>query len=132
MKQSYIVGILVIAGFVAFGASAFRSAAARYVGFAEARSATFTVQVKGRLDRGSVRLDTKTHELRFDLVDERGDRLPVVYAGTEPANFRQAPEVVAVGRYREGVLEAQRLLVKCPSKYQGQGEAHPSNVPVGE
>jgi len=131
VKKSYIIGLLVIGAFVAFGASAFKNAAARYVTFAEAKAATVTVQVKGKLDPDSLRLDRRNHALHFDLVNAQGERLPVVYAGPEPANLRQAPEVVAVGRYAGSALEAERLLVKCPSKYEGQGE-HPGNVPVGE
>ena len=37
----------------------------------------------------------------------------------KPGNFNEATQVVAIGRYRDGVLEAEKLLVKCPSKYQG-------------
>ena len=30
--------------------------------------------------------------------------------------------MVAIGRFQEGRLEAEKLLVKCPSKYQGVEE----------
>jgi cytochrome c-type biogenesis protein CcmE len=40
----------------------------------------------------------------------------------KPGNFNEATQVVAIGRYRDGVLEAEKLLVKCPSKYQGLDE----------
>ena len=29
------------------------------------------------------------------------------------------PQIVAIGSYESGVFEAEQLLVKCPSKYQG-------------
>jgi cytochrome c-type biogenesis protein CcmE len=73
----------------------------------------------GSLDKESDRYDTSTQKLSFDLVDERGRRMTVVYGGTKPANFRDAISIVAIGRYRQGRIEAERLLVKCPSKYQG-------------
>jgi cytochrome c-type biogenesis protein CcmE len=44
----------------------------------------------------------------------------VVYRGIKPANFRDALSIVAIGRYESGALHAEKLLVKCPSKYQGQ------------
>ena len=31
----------------------------------------------------------------------------------------QAISIVAIGRFREGHIDAEKLLVKCPSKYQG-------------
>jgi cytochrome c-type biogenesis protein CcmE len=45
--------------------------------------------------------------------------MPVVYRGIRPGNFRDAISIVAIGRYREGRIDAEKLLVKCPSKYQG-------------
>ncbi len=76
-------------------------------------------QVMGGLDKTSDRYDTATQRLSFDLVDQKGRRMPVVYGGIRPANFKDAISIVAIGRYREGRIEAEKLLVKCPSKYQG-------------
>ena len=43
----------------------------------------------------------------------------VAYKGLKPGNFNDATQVVAIGRFHGGTLEAEKLLVKCPSKYQG-------------
>ncbi|MDH7571627.1 MAG: cytochrome c maturation protein CcmE [Armatimonadota bacterium] len=130
MKKAHAIGIGVILVFGAFGATAFKDAATPYVSFDEARAAASTVQVKGRLDTGSIRVDSTTHRLCFDLLDSQTGRLPVVYSGAEPGNFRQASEVVVVGRYTEGAFAAEKVLVKCPSKYQSQGTSHPQGVPM--
>ena len=45
--------------------------------------------------------------------------MPVVYRGIQPGNFKDAISIVAIGRYQDGRIEAEKLLVKCPSKYQG-------------
>ncbi|HOM80933.1 MAG TPA: cytochrome c maturation protein CcmE [Armatimonadota bacterium] len=129
MRKSHVIGGILILGFLGLGAGAFQSAATRYVSVEEARRSPRTVQVKGRVEKESIRVDPKTLSLRFDLVDDAGDRLPVTYAGAEPGGFRQAPAVVAVGRYEGGVFIAQSLLVKCPSKYEGVAESHPENLP---
>ena len=42
-----------------------------------------------------------------------------MYRGVRPGNFKDAISIVAIGRYHEGRIEAEKLLVKCPSKYQG-------------
>ncbi len=43
------------------------------------------------------------------------------YKGLKPANFEDAISIVAIGQYDESSkeFEANKLLVKCPSKYQG-------------
>jgi cytochrome c-type biogenesis protein CcmE len=45
--------------------------------------------------------------------------MPVTYRGIKPGNFKDAISIVAIGSYRDGHVEAEKLLVKCPSKYQG-------------
>ena len=45
--------------------------------------------------------------------------MPVVYRGIRPGNFKDAISIVAIGRYHDNRIEAEKLLVKCPSKYQG-------------
>jgi cytochrome c-type biogenesis protein CcmE len=58
--------------------------------------------------------------LTFRLRDEAGEEAWVVYAGAKPEGFEQADNVVAVGRYQGSQFTADKLLVKCPSKYQGR------------
>ena len=119
MKRGYwIAGILAL-GFVALGLTAFQRTLTPYVSFEEARQARRTVQVMGALDKTSDRYDTSSQELSFDLLDGNGSRLPVVYRGTRPANFKDAISIVAIGRFERGSIQADKLLVKCPSKYQG-------------
>jgi cytochrome c-type biogenesis protein CcmE len=119
LKRGYLVaGILAIL-FVGLGITSFQKTLTPYVSFDKARDSRGVVQVMGSLDKTSDRYDPKSQELSFELLDEQGGRIPVAYRGTRPANFKDAISIVAIGRYREGRIEAERLLVKCPSKYQG-------------
>jgi cytochrome c-type biogenesis protein CcmE len=119
MKKGYwFAGALALA-FVALGVTAFQKTLTPYLSFEEARRARGVVQVMGSLDKQSDRYDTGRQELSFDLVDANGHRMGVVYRGIRPGNFRDAISIVAIGRYRDGRVEAEKLLVKCPSKYQG-------------
>jgi cytochrome c-type biogenesis protein CcmE len=79
-----------------------------------------SVQVMGSLEKGSEKYDSNVQELAFSIIDDHGRTLPVVYRGIKPANFQDALSIVAIGRYESGALHAEKLLVKCPSKYQGQ------------
>ncbi len=119
MKAKYLIGIVIIIVFVIFGALSFRKTLTPYVSFVEARRTGSTVQVIGEVVFPEVKYDIKTHQLQFPITDDNQDKIMVVYSGTKPANFEQATSVVVIGRYKNGIFEADQLLVKCPSKYQG-------------
>ena len=119
MKKGYWVAVVLALAFITLGVTAFNKTLTPYLTFDEARKARGVVQVMGGLDKESDRYDTAKQELRFDLIDAEGHRMPVAYRGIKPGNFKDAISIVAIGSYREGHIEAEKLLVKCPSKYQG-------------
>jgi cytochrome c-type biogenesis protein CcmE len=119
MKKGYWIAALLALGFVLFGVTAFQKTLTPYLNFDEARTSKGVVQVMGALDKSSDRYDNGTQELSFSLLDEQGRSMPVAYRGIRPGNFKDAISIVAIGRYRNGRIEAEKLLVKCPSKYQG-------------
>lgn len=119
MKKGYWIAAVMILAFVGFGLSAFQKTLTPYLSFEEATKTKGVVQVMGSLDKQSDRYDDKTEQLTFDLLDTTGHRMPVVYRGLRPGNFKDAVSIVAIGRYQDGRIEAEKLLVKCPSKYQG-------------
>lgn len=114
-----VAGVVLIGAFIAFGAGSFSSNLTPYVTFDKARTSAGAVQVAGKLVEHSDRFDEATSRLRFVIQDDRGQKLEIAYKGPKPGNFHEATQVVAIGRYSSGVLEAEKLLVKCPSKYQG-------------
>lgn len=117
-----IVGIALLIGFAGFSFAAFRTSLTPYVSFSEARDARRVVQVAGALDKGSGRFDEASSTLHFRLEDpQAGATLPVRYNGLRPANFEDAISIVAIGHWDASTQEfaARKLLVKCPSKYQG-------------
>jgi cytochrome c-type biogenesis protein CcmE len=121
----YILGTVLILAFAGFALASFQSSLTPYVPFDQARAAERVVQVAGGLAKDSSSYDDTTHSLHFRLVDkESGDTLPVRYQGLKPANFEDAVSIVAIGSYSSdaGTFEAEKLLVKCPSKYQGLEE----------
>ena len=135
MKTKYIIGITIIVIFAVFGAMSFKKTLTPYVSFEEARSSGANVQVIGEVVFSEVEYDLDSHQLRFPILDETGQRMMVTYGGAKPANFEQAEEVVVIGRYENESFKADQLLVKCPSKYQGspKGDSvevqHPESIP---
>jgi cytochrome c-type biogenesis protein CcmE len=121
MKKAYWAGAALIAAFLVLGLTTFSSSMTPYVSFDEAQKSPRTVQVMGGLEKGSSRYDTTSKTLFFNLVDLESKRvLPVAYRDVKPANFEDAVSIVAIGKYGNGGFQAEKLLVKCPSKYQGQ------------
>lgn len=121
-KSWTVVGIALLLGFAGFAFATFRTTLTPYVSFEEAQSAGRVVQVAGALEKDSTRYDEKAEALFFALQDPAtGTTLPVRYHGLRPANFEDAISIVAIGHWNKGAneFEAQKLLVKCPSKYQG-------------
>ena len=119
MKKGYWIAAVMTLAFVGFGLSAFQKTLTPYLSFDDAKKTKGVVQVMGALDKESDRYDDKTEQLSFELVDPNGHRMPVVYRGLRPGNFKDAISIVAIGRFQDGRIEAEKLLVKCPSKYQG-------------
>ncbi len=125
MKPKFIIGAAVILLFSIFGFSAFNSAVTPYVSFQEARESSRQVQVMGYLEKGEEwGYNTEEGRLEFSMRDEEKENLmPVVYHGAQPSNFEHADSIVAVGQYDDvdDIFFADRLLVKCPSKYEEGG-----------
>ena len=128
MNKRYIVGIAVIVLCGVIGFTAFKDSLTPYVGFAEAKALDRSCQVMGEVDKENVRYDLEGGILHFTIIDEDGHTMPVSYQGVKPGNFDQASSVVCNGQVIDGTFKADRLLVKCPSKYQGleeEGEDNP-------
>jgi cytochrome c-type biogenesis protein CcmE len=125
MKIKLIIGIIVIALFGIWGISAFLETTVKYVSFEEARHSEKTVQVTGAVDFDTVEYDAEIQKLTFTIIEtdvEKGrkpDRLDIIYSGVIPGNFDQATSVMVRGKRSANGFFAEKLFVKCPSKYQG-------------
>lgn len=121
MKKAYWAGAVLLLGFLALGLSTFSKSMTPYVSFQEAKSSRRTVQVMGALQKDTTRYDTASSTLLFTLVDPKTHEvIPVAYKDVKPGNFEDAISIVAIGKYDGATFTAEKLLVKCPSKYQGE------------
>ena len=76
------------------------------------------VRVGGTVDGSSITYDASQVLLKFDLV-EGEDTLPVIYKGARPDMLRDGAQALVEGKYGPGgMFEANKLLLKCPSKYE--------------
>ncbi len=119
MNLKIFIGIFIIIVFMVFGALSFRKNLTPYVSFEQAKKSEGVVQIIGKLVLDETEYDLKKNLLYFTLKNQKGERLSVVYDGIKPANFEQATDIVVIGKYEFDKFVAEQVLVKCPSKYQG-------------
>lgn len=122
-----IVAAVIVAtvGFLVFSAMGSSMAYFQTVGELRAADRDLTgepLRIGGGVLAGSVEQGLGT-ELRFTITDGT-DTLPVVYDGVVPDIFSEDVQVVAEGRIGpDGVLVADTLLAKCPSRFEAEDSA---------
>ena len=53
----------------------------------------------------------------FYMKDQIGNIQKVIYRGTKPDGFDRTEKIVVSGEMNHGIFEADKILMKCPSKY---------------
>lgn len=87
------------------------------------------VRVAGIIAEGSVRGDVDRLDVTFDVIDPEGRRVTVHTSKVLPDPFAETRETIVEGLYEgpapegadpgnAGRIEAARITVKCPSRYQ--------------
>ena len=121
MKSKYTLGTILIVCLMFFAGVNLGKYATPYVSIEEAIELDYSVQVKGARVEGSAQYNSENEMFEFQLSDGEGRVIQVKYPEPKPSNFDRASEVVAVGVYRDGAFWADRILIKCPSKYEVEG-----------
>lgn len=132
MKISHVILLLVIA--VAIGVIISTSGdASQYVSFDEAQelavdSPEEKVHVVGKLKKnnfGEIEgmnynpgLDPNYFE--FVILDNKNREERVVYLSPKPQDFEKSEQIVIIGSFKGKVFKADKILMKCPSKYENK------------
>jgi cytochrome c-type biogenesis protein CcmE len=130
MKKSYILLIAIIG--IAIGVIVSTSGnTSQYVNFDEAEElaksdAKAKVHVVGHLKKdayGNIlgmnyvpHVDPNFFE--FVLIDNNNKEQIVQYYQPKPQDIERSEQVVIVGNARNGIFVADKILLKCPSKYE--------------
>ncbi|MCY3897148.1 MAG: cytochrome c maturation protein CcmE [Caldilineaceae bacterium] len=83
------------------------------------------LRVNGVVVEGSEDWNAEEVTLRFKIEDEEnpGRQLSIVHYEPRPDNFHRAASVIVEGELLQGgVIEADVLLLKCPSRYEESPE----------
>lgn len=76
------------------------------------------VRVSGMVDETSIDYQSSELILRFEIMGENGERLPVVFNGPKPDQMREGAEAIVEGTFDGQEFAAQNLMLKCPSRYE--------------
>lgn len=94
------------------------------------------VKVSGTVIAGS--WDKKSDPMRFTIRDEAdkaasGPTLKVIYSGSVPSTFGDGVVAIVTGELsKDGVVNANEMITKCPSKYESAEGAVPVADLVGK
>lgn len=121
VKRTHIIGIIVIA--IAIGAIMSTVAdSSTYASFAEAiDNPGKEYHVVGQLNKEAEMTynpQVDANLFSFYMVDNSGREEQVHFHGSKPQDFERSEQVVLVGRYNGEIFEANKILMKCPSKYE--------------
>jgi cytochrome c-type biogenesis protein CcmE len=128
MKKGHILVIIVMAIVVVIIVSSLGGASS-YVTFDQARMMAENGNIKkvhviGELKKDEqgrvVGIQENSDKLSFTflMIDDNQKEQLVYYNEPIPADFYRSEQVVIVGSYRQNVFVADKILLKCPSKYQ--------------
>ena len=132
MKRSYILGIVIIAVLIGIIFSTI-SDSSTYAPFSTAIShegKTYHVVGTLNLDK-EFEYDPKVNAniFGFYLIDIEGYEMKVLYNGSKPQDFEKSEQVVVVGKISGDNFIAKDVLMKCPSKYNGNEQQKQNILP---
>jgi cytochrome c-type biogenesis protein CcmE len=128
MKKTHLLGIIVI-GMAIMIIISTAGDASTYVSFDEAKELADDgndnlIHVVGALKKdaqGNVQGIEKSGDMlsfAFVMIDDKANEQRVIYNEPMPADFMRSEQVVVIGSYKKDYFVADKILMKCPSKYQ--------------
>lgn len=128
MKKTHLIAILVIAAAIAIILST-AGDASTYVSFDQAYQMASngnksSIHVVGELKKdaqGNVTGLEPGHDMlsfSFVLIDEARREQTVYYNEPMPPDFTRSEKIVVIGSFQGDRFVANKILLKCPSKYQ--------------
>ncbi len=125
MKKIHIIGIVVIAVALAVIVSTI-SSSSTYAPFSTAlqhSGKTYHVVGKVNLKKEFIyNPEINANVFGFYLIDNEGAEKKVMYNGTKPQDFERSEQIVVVGKMDGDEFHASQVLMKCPSKYNGNAQ----------
>jgi cytochrome c-type biogenesis protein CcmE len=130
MKITHIIGIIVIVVAIVVIVSTTKDVST-YVTFKEATEmassgksskvhivGTLKKDAAGHIQEMNYQPEIDPNHFTFTLVDRNNESKTVIYGNPKPQDFERSEQVVVIGTMQDGEFVADKILMKCPSKYQ--------------
>ncbi len=119
MKLRSILLLVVLGGFFALLLTNLSANFTRYVDLGSAKEIDGEVHVVGQwIKRDLAHYNADEDLFTFYLQDSLENEAIVRYYDPKPANFEQADRLVLIGKHEGDHFRADKILMKCPSKYE--------------
>jgi len=119
MKKSSIIGMVIIAIAIGVIISTYADSST-YGSFADAQETQKELHVVGKLNKSKKMVynpEKDANYFSFYMVDNKGKECKVEFTGTKPQDFERSEQIVLTGQMENGAFHADKILMKCPSKY---------------
>lgn len=130
MKKSHLFAIAIIA--IAIGVIISTAGdASTYVCFKDAYALAADGENKKVHVVGRLKKDVEGHivglhynpvedpnHFEFILIDNNKQEQAVVYSNPKPQDFERSEQIVIIGSVQNNIFIADKILMKCPSKYE--------------
>jgi cytochrome c-type biogenesis protein CcmE len=117
-----VIGLLFAQGFKASGAMGVYLTIEEALAERQTKADRF-IQMEGKVVATSIRYDNTKPTLVFDLTDDKKNIINVTFNDIKPDNFDSGYPVIVEGRFTgESKFVADKLKVKCPSKYEEEAK----------
>jgi cytochrome c-type biogenesis protein CcmE len=136
MKKIHIIGIILIT--VALGVIVSTiSNSSTYAAFSTAQEHEGkTYHVVGKLNQEKEFIynpEQNANLFGFYLIDNEGREMKVLYNDSKPQDFEKSEQIVVIGKVVGDEFHVKQgdLLMKCPSKYNGNEQQQKNMMPSG-
>jgi len=136
MKKVHIIGIILIA--VALGVIVSTiSSSSTYASFSTAiANEGKTYHVVGTLNKEKDFIfnpEQNANLFGFYLVDNEGKEMKVLFNDSKPQDFEKSEQIVVIGKVKGDEFHVAKgdLLMKCPSKYNGNAQQQQNMISGG-
>jgi cytochrome c-type biogenesis protein CcmE len=119
MKKSSIIGLIIIAVSIGVIISVYADSST-YANFSDAKKTDDELHVTGQLDMSKAMVynpQLDANYFSFYMKDKEGSECKVVFYGTKPQDFERSENIVLTGKMVGDEFHANKMLLKCPSKY---------------
>lgn len=119
MKKSSIIGMIIIAIAIGVIMSTYADSST-YGSFSDAIESKNELHVVGKLDASKdivYNPEQDANYFSFYMKDNNGKECKVVFSGSKPQDFERSEQIVLTGQMVGESFHANKILMKCPSKY---------------